>query len=298
LIISKKPLVLINMSTITKSMFESIKTALVKNNPQQSRNKDILKCEVGNTYTVRLIPNTANPEKTFFHYYTFGWTSFCTGQYVGAVSPSSFGGRDPIAEYRYKILKTGTEDEKQKARAILRSEKWLVNAYVINDPVTPENNGKTMIVRYGKQLHKIIMDAIEGEGAEDFGLKIFDLSEKGCNLKIKVEQQGDYPTYVSSKFTMPKAIEGLDKSKVDDLYKSIIDLEAVLPARSYDELNNMLAEHYFCSAEATAEAKPTAKTTAAVKPKQDAPISGKNAEDLLEDDTVKQLLAGLDGPSS
>jgi hypothetical protein len=159
-------------------MFESIKTALVKNNTQQSRNKDILKCEVGNTYTVRLIPNTANPEKTFFHYYTFGWTSFCTGQYVGAVSPSSFGGRDPIAEYRYKILKTGTEDEKQKARAIIRSEKWLVNAYVINDPVTPENNGKTMIVRYGKQLHKIIMDAIEGEGAEDLRLGLY-LPEQG-----------------------------------------------------------------------------------------------------------------------
>ena len=179
------------MSTFTKSMFESIKSSLTKNNTQQSRNKDILKCEVGNTYTVRLLPDTSNPEKTFFHYYTFGWTSFATGQYVSAVSPSSFGGRDPIAEYRYKVLKTGTEEEKQKARAILRSEKWLVNAYIINDPVTPDNNGKNMIVRYGKQLHKIIMDAIEGEGAEDFGHRIFDLSDKGSSLKIKVEQQED-----------------------------------------------------------------------------------------------------------
>lgn len=280
------------MSTITKSMFESIKTALIKNNPQQSRNKDILKCEVGNTYTVRLIPNASNPEKTFFHYYTFGWTSFCTGQYVAAVSPSSFGGRDPIAEYRYKVLKTGTDDEKQKARAILRSEKWLVNAFIVNDPVTPENNGKVMIVRYGKQLHKIIMDAIEGEGAEDFGLKIFDLSEKGCNLKIKVEQQGDYPTYVSSKFTMPKAVEGLDKNKLDDVYKGIIDLEGVLPVRAYDELNNMLAEHYFYSQDASQPANSQAvKKTAPVAV---AATSTKTAEDMLEDDTVKQLLSGLD----
>ena len=152
------------MSVITSSMFESIKSALAKNTSAPSKNKDILKLEVGNTYTVRLIPNTKDPAKTFFHYYTFGWTRE-TGQYVSAVSPSSFGGRDPIAEYRYKVLKTGTDEEKQKARAILRSEKWLVNAYIINDPVTPENNGKNMIVRYGKQLHKIIMDAIEGEGA-------------------------------------------------------------------------------------------------------------------------------------
>lgn len=273
------------MSVITKSMFESIKSALTKNNTQQSKNKDILKCEVGNTYTVRLLPNTTDPQKTFFHYYTFGWTSFCTGQYVSAVSPSSFGGRDPIAEYRYKVLKTGTEDEKQKARAILRSEKWLVNAYIVNDPVTPENNGKTMIVRYGKQLHKIIMDAIEGEGAEDLGSRIFDLSDKGCSLKIKVEQQGDYPTYVSSKFALPKAIEGLDKLKFDTIYKSVHDLEAVLPAKSYDELKVMLDEHYFCAT--------TEQRTALKSVKEDkAPTA--SAEDLLEDDTVKQLLADIE----
>lgn len=276
------------MSVITKSMFESIKSALVKNNTQPSRNKDILKCEVGNTYTVRLLPNATNPEKTFFHYYTFGWTSFCTGQYVSAISPSSFGGRDPIAEYRYKVLKTGTEEEKNKARAIIRSEKWLVNAYIINDPVNPDNNGKNMIVRYGKQLHKIIMDAIEGEGAEDFGLKIFDLSEKGCNLKIKVEQQGDYPTYVSSKFTPAKAIEGLDKSKFDSIYKGIIDLDTVFPVKSCDDLKIMLDEHYFCSSSEQSESTAAAPT----KNNKNAPTA--SAEDLLEDDTVKQLLADIE----
>lgn len=103
------------MSTITNTMFESIKSALSKNTPQ-NRNKDILKLEAGNTYTVRLLPNTSSPAKTFFHYYTFGWTSFATGQYVSAVSPSTFGSRDPIAEYRYKILRTGTDEERQKLK--------------------------------------------------------------------------------------------------------------------------------------------------------------------------------------
>ena len=275
------------MSTITKSMFDSIKTALTKNNSAQSRNKDILKLEVGNTYTVRLLPNIKDPSKTFYHYYTFGWTSFCTGQYVAAVSPTTFGGKDPIAEYRYKVLKTGTEEEKNKARAILRTEKWLVNAYVINDPVTPENNGKTMILRYGKQLQKIVMDAIEGEGAEDLGARIFDLSDKGCSLKIKVEQQGDYPTYVSSKFAMPKAVEGLDKSKHDTIYNGIFDLETVFTVKSYEELNAMLDEHYFCTSsdeepKSVASAKPSAKSVPAT-----------DSSEILEDDTVKELLKGL-----
>jgi hypothetical protein len=270
-------------------MFESIKSALAKN-PSQSRNKDILKLEVGNTYTVRLIPNIKDPAKTFFHYYTFGWTSFCTGQYVAAVSPSTFGAKDPIAETRYRLLRAGTEDEKNKAKSVLRAEKWLVNAYVINDPVNSENNGKTMIIRYGKQLHKIIMDAIEGEGSEDLGARIFDLSDKGCNLKIKVEQQGDYPTYVSSKFMMPKAVEGLDKSKIDDVYKNIYDLESVFTVKSYDELKQMLDEHFFCSSDtATAVTAPVKKSVE----KTEAAPAVTSDESLLEDETVKNLLAGL-----
>lgn len=276
------------MSTITNSMFESIKSALAKT-PSQSRNKDILKLEVGNTYTVRLIPNVKDPAKTFFHYYTFGWTSFCTGQYVAAVSPTTFGAKDPIAETRYRLLRAGTEEEKSKAKGILRTEKWLVNAYVVNDPVNAENNGKTMIIRYGKQLHKIIMDAIEGEGSEDLGARIFDLSDKGCNLKIKVEQQGDYPTYVSSKFMMPKAVEGLDKSKIDSVYNNIYDLESVFTVKSYDELKQMLDEHFYCSSEATPAVKSSAKS---VKNTETEPVPA--TEDTLEDETVKNLLAGLD----
>lgn len=270
-------------------MFESIKTALAKNTSNTSRNKDILKTEVGNTYTVRLLPNVKDPSKTFFHYYTFGWTSLCTGQYVGTISPTTFNARDPIAETRYRILKTGTEEEKNKARSIIRSEKWLVNAYVINDPVNADNNGKVMIVRYGKQLHKIIMDAIEGEGSEDLGARIFDLSDKGCSLKIKVEQQGDFPTYVSSKFMMPKAVEGLDKKKIDEIYANTFDLETVFPVKSYEELKTMLDEHFFCTSESERAAAPAAK-----KSTKEVVQETSDSTEVLEDDTVKKLLAGLD----
>jgi len=279
------------MSNITNTMFESIKSALSKNTAT-NRNKDILKLEVGNTYTVRLLPNTKNPEKTFHHYYSFGWTSFCTGTYVSAVSPMTYGARDPINELRYRLLR-GTDEEKKKASSIIRTEKWLVNAYVVNDPVNPDNNGKIMVLRYGKQLHKIIMDAIEGEGSEDLGPRIFDLSDKGCSLKIKVEQQGDYPTYVSSKFAMPKAVEGLTPSKIEELYGNIIDLETVFTVKSYDELKQLLDEHFYC----------TSESSSSVSEKQPAPVKAAkqevvNKEELLEDDTVKRLLEGLDDNES
>lgn len=283
------------MNKFTPSMFESIKSALQKNSQQTSSYKDILKTEVGNSYLVRLLPNVKDPSKTFFHYYSVGWTSFATGQYITYLSPSTFGERDPVLEAKYRILRNDNESEelKKKASAVLRSEKWLVNAYVIKDPKTPENEGKVMIVRYGKQLHKIIMDAIEGEGADDFGPRIFDLSSNGCNFIIKVEKQGDYPTYVSSKFTLPKAVEGLDDSKVDTIYNNAIDLTSVLPVKSFDEIQSLLAEHFYCTGE-SAEKSTSSVIDEPVSYASKESISVKSSDDLIDEDKVNELLKGLE----
>ena len=279
-------------------MFESIKSALQKNS-QTSSYKDILKLTPGNNYIVRLLPFVKDPSKTFFHYYSVGWTSFASGQYISYVSPSTFGERDPVLEAKYRILRNDADDEEKKKRAesVIRSEKWLVNAYIVKDPTNPDNEGKTTIIRYGKQLHKIIMDAIEGEGSEDFGSRIFDLSPNGCNFVIKVEKQGDYPTYVSSKFSMPKAIEGLDESKVESVYNSAIDLTGVLPVKGYDEIQSLLNEHFYCVDETDQEANTPIPSTrsAVVSTPSVATVSNSNtSDDLIDESKVEELLKGLD----
>lgn len=234
------------MSTYTNEMFASIKSSLQKNETAGSRMKDQLRLEVGNSYTVRLLPYPKDPTKTFLHYYAFSWKSFATGQKIVLTSPTSWGERDPIAEERFRVYRNGTDAEKAKIKAIRRSENWYVNAYIISDPVTPENNGKVKAIRFGRQLHKIIMDAMEGEGAEDIGPRMFDLSPTGCSLVIKVEQQGDYPTYVASKFRTPKAIEGLADTEYAKIYDSVFDLSQFVSAKSYDELKSTLDQHYHC----------------------------------------------------
>jgi hypothetical protein len=280
-------------------MFESIKGALTKNNSEggASKIKDYLRTEVGNTYTVRLLPNVKDPSKTFFHYYSYGWNSLTTGQLVTAISPTTWNQRDPIAEERFRILRNGTEAEKTKALAIKRRENWMVNVYVVNDPVNAENNNKVKIVRFGRQLHKIIMDAIEGEEAADLGPRIFDLSPKGCNLKIKVEKQGDYPTYVSSKFAIPKEIEGLDEDSYKKIYNSAFDLESYVSVKSYDDLKVLLDTHYHGTKdvdEDTSEAatiKPQQKTSAPVPVVEVKSTSKSKVED--EDSTINDLLKDL-----
>lgn len=236
------------MSTInTSSMFQSIKNALVKSEEKGSAGlyNEIMKTTPGNTYTVRLLPYTKDPSKSFFHYYVHGWNSFATGQYVQAISPQTFNERDPISEERFRVLRSGTEDQKEKMNAVRRAEKWLVNVYVVEDPTNPSNNGTVKILRYGKQLQKIIMDAIEGEDAEEFGERIFDLGSNGVTLKIKVDEQAGYPNYVSSRFTSV-AKSKLDEEEQSKILSATFPLDEVFTIKSYDELKQMVNEHVYC----------------------------------------------------
>lgn len=284
------------MSNITSSMFDSIKSALAADNDNnKSAIGDILKTPPGNTFTVRLLPYAKDPSKTFFHYYQHGWNSFATGQYTSAISLQTFGERDPIAEERYKILRTGNEEEKEKAKAIVRSEKWLVNVYVVNDPVNPENNGKVKMLRYGKQIHNIITDAIEGEDAAELGPRIFDLGPDGVNFRVKVEKQGDFPTYVSSKFGMPSAIDNLDEDRHNSIYENVFELSSVFNVKSANELKTMMDEHYYVRDASTDNrvvenvvVDTPIETVPAV-----APVTETKKDDN-EDEVLKELLEGLD----
>lgn len=279
------------MSTFNTSMFQSIKAALAKSEDAGNNTyTEILKTTPGNTYTVRLLPFAQDPSKTFFHYYTHGWVSFANGQYVQALSPSTFGERDPIAEERFRILRTGTEEEKEKVTAIKRAEKFLVNVYVIDDPTNSDNNGKVKLLRYGKQLHKIIMEAIEGEDSEEFGPRIFDLSSNGVSFKIKVENQGEYPTYVSSRFTSAGKIN-LSEDEQEKIYKGVFDLSKVFTLKSYDELKTMLDEHFHL-AQASSKTESQPQQRIVEQPSWTEPTVAASASASI-DDEIDELLKDL-----
>jgi len=273
-------------------MFQSIKAALSKDEDKGSGlYTEILKTTAGNTYTIRLLPYSKDPSKTFFHHYIHGWNSFATGKYVQALSPTTFNERDPISEERFRAMRTGTEDEKSRMGAVRRSEKWLVNVYVIDDPSNPDNNGKVKILRYGKQLQKIIMEAIEGEDSEEYGEKIFDLGSEGVNFKVKVEQQGDYPTYVASRFTTTNKLK-LSEDDQKTIYDSAYDLTKVNSIKSYDELKQMIDDHIYVRTDAApaTESQPQTRVSSPVAEKR--PVSPPVIETSVEDD-IDELLKDL-----
>ena len=55
---------------MTTNMFATIKDALATPAQTTSSTGNILRLRTGNTYTVRLVPFTKEPAKTFFHYYS------------------------------------------------------------------------------------------------------------------------------------------------------------------------------------------------------------------------------------
>lgn len=295
------------MAAYNQEMFAKISASLNTGSNKQSNYANVFRMKAGNTYTVRLLPNVKEPAKTIFHYYSHGWNSLATGQFVSAVSPSTWGERDPIDEAKFRLQKSGTEEEMENSRLLTRRENWLINIYVVNDPTDPENNGKVKMLRYGKQLHKIITSAIEGEDSDEFGARVFDLSPDGCSLKIKVEEQGGFSTYVSSRFTSPSKIAGLtDDSAMNEIYNDIHDLEGLNTVKSYDELKDMLDEHFFCKEPesvvserddvAPVSAPPVSKPASVAPVSQTASVTPVDSDDDEgdDDDKVKAILDSMD----
>jgi len=261
--------------TFNTNMFESIKSALENAKNKQGDGasyKNILQIAAPATYLVRLLPNVKNPAETFLHYYHHGWNSVSTGKYFSVTSPSTWGERCPVSELYFKILREGSDEEKNRAKEHLkRKENWMVNVYVVSDPKNPENNGTIKVLRYGRQLNKIIESAISGDDAAEYGAKIFDLSENGCNLRIKAELVSDkpgapkYPTYTASKFLSPSAIEGLDEDKINSTYNNIYDLQTFLDHKSAEELKEVINVHFYGQEVASAPAPVESKTTESVE---------------------------------
>lgn len=288
----------------TSSMFQSIKDALQKteDSPSTAIYNEVLKFKAGNTYVLRLIPNVKNPEATFFHHYVHGWRSFSTGQYVSALSLQTYKKRDPIAENRYRLIKLGNDEEKSKADAVKRQEYWAINVYVVDDPVNPENNGKIKILRCGRQLYKIIESAMSGEDSEEFGSRIFELQNAGCNLKIKAEKQGEYTVYTASRFTSPMDL-GLSEDKVQQIYNSVHDLKLLNPAKSEEQLQEMWETHFLCKSNSNSKSENSSveKSVESKSTHVEPAVASSNVENatsvidnVIDDETVSELLKGLD----
>lgn len=232
-------------------IFKKIQASQTTQPAANKRNENIFQMEKNNTYVVRLLPYMKKPENTFLTYHNHGWESRKNGKYISIPCLKTWGRQEqcPACEVRFAELKIGTEAAKAKARLLRQKTVHLVNVYIVESPKS-EDVGKVKIMRYGAELDKVIKAAVNGEDAEEFGKRVFDLSVDGCDLRIKVDVKGvgkdAMPTYAASKFLSKKRDLGLSQNDIQGILSQAHDLTTLVPERlSNEKIEALLNEHYF-----------------------------------------------------
>lgn len=219
----------------TNELYEKIKGSFADKN--KGGYKNVMKTTPDNTYQVRIIPNVDDPSKTLFQYYIHGWTSATDGRYVTCVCPTTYGEECPICTERFRLWNKGDEASKELSKNLARKERFYANVYVVDDPTAEENNGTVKIFGYGRQIAKIIDEAMNGDDAEEVGGRMFEFSKDGCNLRIKVEKnKAGFPSYVRSKFITPSSIA----VSLEDIEDQLHDFDPLLIRKTSEEMKEML----------------------------------------------------------
>lgn len=232
----------------------------VKEKMNDGISKHILKTDtIGNVITGRVLPNIKDidPETgaipTEYSYYCHFVRSKIDNSNMYVNCLNTLGKPCPICKKSIEMWKSGDESKKKRSEGIRRQHNFVTNFYVINDVKNPANNGKVMLLKYGKQLDMKIKGALEGELAEFYGKRIYRLDEQGCTFMIKAEKNADtknsknsYVTYTNSTFLPAGPIVGMTPEKMNEIMDATHCLSAPHQVcKTPQELIDLLNKHYF-----------------------------------------------------
>jgi len=200
--------------------------------------------KAGNGYAVlRFLPAGEGQDLPWARYWDHGFKG-PTGMWYIENSLTSIGQTDPLGELNSKLWNTGLEEDKETARKQKRRLHYVVNALVVEDPSSPQNEGKVVLYKFGKKIFDKIMDVMQPSFADEKAVNPFDFWE-GANFKLKIRQVEGYRNYDKSEFANPSALHESDEAKLETLYNSMHDLSEFTDPKNYktyDELKAKLAK--------------------------------------------------------
>ena len=200
--------------------------------------------KAGNGYAVlRFLPAGEGQDLPWARYWDHGFKG-PTGMWYIENSLTSIGQTDPLGELNSKLWNTGLEEDKETARKQKRRLHYVVNALVVEDPSSPQNDGKVVLYKFGKKIFDKIMDVMQPSFADEKAVNPFDFWE-GANFKLKIRQVEGYRNYDKSEFANPSALHESDEAKLETLYNSMHDLSEFTDPKNYktyDELKAKLAK--------------------------------------------------------
>ncbi len=194
--------------------------------------------KAGNGYAIiRFLPAVEGDDLPWAKY----WDHFFqgpTGQWYVEKSLTTIGKDDPVSEMNSKLWNTGIESDKDIARKRKRRLHYVSNIYVVSDPESPENNGKTFLYTYGAKIFEKIMNSMQPQYEDETAVNPFDLW-KGANFKMKIAQVAGFRNYDRSEFGKAEALH-TDDAVLEDIYNkqhSLTEFTDVDTFKSYSELN-------------------------------------------------------------
>lgn len=258
----------------TTELYEKIKNSFA--DKKSSGFKNILKTKPENTYQVRILPNLDNPESTLFKYYLHGWVSPIDGRYSSTLCPTTYDEECPICTERFRLYNKGDDESKELSKTLARKERFYSNVLVVDDPVTPDNNGTIKILGYGAQIRKIIDEAMTGDDAEEVGERMFDFTKEGCNLRIKVDKnKAGFPNYDRSKFLTPSTVS----VNMEDALEEAHEFEPLLNRKSTSEMTEMMESTLYGTSTPVENVTPTESVVSTKNIVDDIPMDFADPDD-------------------
>jgi len=184
--------------------------------------------------------------------------------------------KDPVSELNTQLWNTGSEEDKNIARARKRKTTYTSNILVIKDEANPQNEGKVFLFKYGTKIFDKIQEKMKPEFKDEDSIDPFNLWS-GCNFKLKIRKIGGFTNYDKSEFDSQSAICGGDDGQIEKIWRQEHSLSQFLAPenfKSYDELKKRLQD------------------VLAGDIRGGAPMNEKTAEDMDEADWEKKPPAG------
>ena len=156
-------------------------------------------------------------------------------------SLTTLGQKDPVSEYNSQLWNSGLDSDKDVARKQKRKLSYYSNIYVVKDPVSPENEGKVFLFKFGKKIFDKITAAMQPEFEDEDPINPFDFWQ-GANFKLKIKKVAGYWNYDSSEFSRSQPLLDDDEAMEAIWNKeySLTALTAPDQFKSYDDLKKRL----------------------------------------------------------
>jgi len=197
---------------------------------------------------IRLLPGkiTQDGEEKIVPYvrvykYNVSAKPFGSKRFFEFESRESIGLPDPIAELRKELYKIGTDEAKKFLNVLKRSERFISNIYIVNDPIKKENNGQVKLWEYGVKLKDKFLGWLR-PSKEDIALGAKPINVwdpiKGADIKLIMKKSGGFYNYDDTVHYDPAPLFE-DKEKLKEVLESTYKLDEWLQEdhyMTYDEI--------------------------------------------------------------